>query len=124
MEFDKVPDHKNEFKKEDLEIIETFETEISSLRNLMDQQKLDESLKEIWIKISKSNKYIDEQALTTMVKSKSGFIETFIAEISMSEEEGYESDEERNKFMVETFCENSNINLKVFHASPIPLQIR
>ena len=58
----KVPDHKNEFKKEDLEIIETFETEISSLRNLMDQQKLDESLKEIWIKISKSNKYIDEQA--------------------------------------------------------------
>ena len=28
----------------------------------MDQQKLDESLKEIWIKISKSNKYIDEQA--------------------------------------------------------------
>ena len=58
----KVPDHKNEFKKEDLEIIESFETEISSLRNLMDQQKLDESLKEIWIKISKSNKYIDEQA--------------------------------------------------------------
>ena len=58
----KVPDHNNEFKKEDLEIIESFETEISSLRNLMDQQKLDESLKEIWIKISKSNKYIDEQA--------------------------------------------------------------
>ena len=28
----------------------------------MDHQKLDESLKEIWIKISKSNKYIDEQA--------------------------------------------------------------
>ena len=58
----KVPDHKNEFKNEDLEIIESFEAEISSLRNLMDQQKLDESLKEIWIKISKSNKYIDEQA--------------------------------------------------------------
>ena len=50
----KVPDHKGEFKKEDLEIIESFETEISSLRYLMDQQKLDESLKEIWIKISKS----------------------------------------------------------------------
>ena len=58
----KVPDHKNKFKKEDLEIIESFETEISSLRNLINQQKLDESLKEIWIKISKSNKYIDEQA--------------------------------------------------------------
>ena len=58
----KVYDLNNEFKKEDLEIIESFETEISSLRSLMDQQKLDESLKEIWIKISKSNKYIDEQA--------------------------------------------------------------
>ena len=56
--------------------------------------------------------YIDEQALAAMAKSKSGFIQTFIAEISMSEEEGYESDEERNKFMLETFCENSNINLK------------
>ena len=42
--------------------MKSFETEISSLRNLIDQQKLDESLKEIWIKISKSNKYIDEQA--------------------------------------------------------------
>ena len=58
----KVPDHKNKFKKVDLGIIDSFETEISSLRNLIDQQKLDESLKEIWIKISKSNKYIDEQA--------------------------------------------------------------
>ena len=46
----------------DLKIIESFETEISYLRSLIDQQKLDESLKEIWIKISKSNKYIDEQA--------------------------------------------------------------
>ena len=46
----------------DLEIIVSCEPELSSLRNLMDQQKLDESLKEIWIKVSKSNKYIDEQA--------------------------------------------------------------
>ncbi len=58
----KVPDHKNKFKKLDLGIINSFENEISSLRNLIDNQKLDESLKEIWIKISKSNKYIDEQA--------------------------------------------------------------
>ena len=58
----KVPDHKNKFKKVDLGIIDSFEIEILSLRNLIDQQKLDESLKEIWIKISKSNKYIDEQA--------------------------------------------------------------
>ncbi len=58
----KVPDHKNKFKKVDLRIIDSFENEMSSLRNLIDNQKLDESLKEIWIKISKSNKYIDEQA--------------------------------------------------------------
>ena len=58
----KVPDHKNKFKKEDLEIIDCFETELTSLRSLIDKQKLDDSLKEIWVKISKSNRYIDEQA--------------------------------------------------------------
>ena len=58
----KVPDHKNKFKKEDLEIIDCFETELTNLRNLINKQKLDDSLKEIWVKISKSNKYIDEQA--------------------------------------------------------------
>ena len=58
----KVPDHKNQFKKEDLEIIDYFETELKNLRILIDKQKLDDSLKEIWVKISKSNKYIDEQA--------------------------------------------------------------
>ncbi len=60
--FGKVPDHKNKFEKEDFEIINSYENEISSLRNLIDKQKLDESLKEIWFKVSKSNKYIDEQA--------------------------------------------------------------
>ena len=56
-------------------------------------------------------KYIDEEALTVMTKNKSGFIETFIAEISISEE-GYERDEERNKFMIKTFCEHADINLE------------
>ena len=32
------------------------------IRDLIEKQKIDESLKIIWIKISKSNKYIDEQA--------------------------------------------------------------
>ena len=58
----KVPDHKNKFKKKDLEIIDSFDSELSILRKLIDKQKLDESLKEIWIKITKSNKYIDDQA--------------------------------------------------------------
>lgn len=55
--------------------------------------------------------YIDEQARDAMIKNKGGFIETFIAEISISEE-GYERDEERNKFMIETFCKHTDINLE------------
>ena len=58
----KVPNHKEKFVKEDLEIINSFENELTTLRDLINKQKLDESLKEIWQKISKSNKYIDEQA--------------------------------------------------------------
>ena len=57
-------------------------------------------------------KYIDEEALAVMTKNKGGFIETFIAEIDISEE-GYEGDEERNKFMIQTFCKHAGINLEV-----------
>jgi hypothetical protein len=55
--------------------------------------------------------YIDEPARDAMIKNKSGFIETFIAEMAISEE-GYERDEERNKFMVETFCKYVDIDLE------------
>ena len=67
-----------EFKKVDLGIIDSFETEISSLRNLIDNQKLDESLKEIWIKISKSNKYIDEQAPWKLRKTEPERMQTVL----------------------------------------------
>ena len=53
-------------------------------------------------------KYIDEEALATMIKNRDGFIETFIAELSMEEGEyssGYENDRERNEFMIRTFCQ-------------------
>ena len=55
-------------------------------------------------------KYIDEESLKLMVKNKNGFIEAFIDTISMTEE-GYEGDEDRNQFIIETFCQHSGIHL-------------
>ena len=58
-------------------------------------------------------KYIDEEALASMTKNRDGFIETFIAELSMEEGEyssGYESDRERNEFMIRTFCQHTGID--------------
>ena len=57
--------------------------------------------------------YIDEQARDAMIKNRNGFIETFTAELSMDESEyssGYESDRERNEFMIRTFCEHTGID--------------
>ncbi len=65
----KVPDHNNKFKNVDFEIINSYESELLSLRKLIDNQKLDESLKEIWLKISRSNKYIDDQAPWNLKKN-------------------------------------------------------
>lgn len=70
-------------------------------------------------------KYIDEEALATMIKNRDGFINTFISELSMDESEyssGYESDRERNEFMIRTFCQHTGIdpeklpdwNLRIF----------
>ena len=53
---------------------------------------------------------IDEESLKIMVKSKSGFIESFIDAISMSE--GYENDEDNNRFIIETFCKHGGIAIK------------
>ena len=58
-------------------------------------------------------KYIDEEALAAMIKNRDGFIETFIAELSMEEGEfssGYENDRERNEFMIRTFCQHTGID--------------
>ena len=57
--------------------------------------------------------YIDEQARDAMIKNRNGFIETFTAELSMDESEyssGYESDRDRNEFMITTFCKNVDID--------------
>tara|TARA_B100001094_G_C18056545_1_gene732785 strand:- start:508 stop:1005 length:498 start_codon:yes stop_codon:yes gene_type:complete len=58
-------------------------------------------------------KYIDEEALGSMTKNRDGFIETFIAELSMEQGEyssGYENDRERNEFMIRTFCQHTDID--------------
>ena len=58
-------------------------------------------------------KYIDEEALVSMTKNRDGFIETFIAELSMEQGEyssGYENDRERNEFMIRTFCQHTGID--------------
>ncbi len=57
----KIPDPGNNFNNNDLKLINSFQEELNKIRNLIDNQKLDEVLKLLWIKISSANKYIDEE---------------------------------------------------------------
>ena len=57
--------------------------------------------------------YLDEEARDAMIKNRDGFIDTFISSLSMDESEyssGYESDRDRNAFMINTFCTNVDID--------------
>ena len=66
--------------------------------------------REIIANILYQEKIINDESFKIMVKSKSGFTEVFIDAISMVE--GYESDEKRNQFMINTFCEHGGISLQ------------
>ena len=55
-----------------------------------------------------TKKYIDEEALAVMTKNKGGFIETFIAEIDISEE-GYEGERTQQVYK---YSKHAGINLK------------
>jgi len=69
--------------------------------------------RELITNIFSHSNYIDKNAAANMIKNKDGFIETFIAELSMEEGEyssGYENDRERNAFMIRTFCEHTDID--------------
>jgi hypothetical protein len=68
-------------------------------------------VRELITNVLYQEKIIDDESLSTMTKNKGDFIDTFVAEISMGEE-GYPIDEERNKFMIETFCLHAGVNLK------------
>jgi len=59
------------------------------------------SVRELISNILYQENLIDNEARSTMTKTKNDFIDTFVSEASMSE--GYENDQERNKFMLETF---------------------
>ncbi len=65
----KIPNHNNNFENIDLELIDNYKNEIEIIKRLFDEQKLDEVLKVIWIKISKSNKYIDDESPWNLKKS-------------------------------------------------------
>ena len=69
--------------------------------------------RELIANIFSHNNYIDKDAAANMIKSRDGFIDTFIAELSMEQGEyssGYENDRERNEFMIRTFCQHTGID--------------
>ena len=51
---------------------------------------------------------ISEETRNTMIKSRDGFIEGFISGIQITE--GYESNEDTNKFMIRTFCLHTDVD--------------
>jgi len=59
---EKIPLKPNKFNKEDLKLINSIKNNLNDYRNLIDEQKFDQYLKNIWIVISNANKYVDEQA--------------------------------------------------------------
>jgi hypothetical protein len=67
-------------------------------------------VRELIANVLYQEKIIGDNCFTAMVKNKSEFIETFVKHIRMSE--GYDSDEEHNRFMLDTFCEQANIRLE------------
>lgn len=68
------------------------------------------AVRELISNILYQDQHIDEETFAVMTKSKSGFIEAFVDNISMGEE-GYEIDEEHNRVMIETFCSHAGIHL-------------
>ena len=57
------------FIKEDLTLINSIKINLNDYRNLIDEQKFDQYLKNIWVVISNANKYVDEQAPWALKKN-------------------------------------------------------
>tara|TARA_B100001094_G_C18016307_1_gene712781 strand:+ start:159 stop:641 length:483 start_codon:yes stop_codon:yes gene_type:complete len=80
------------------------------LKNFIDIVSIKKkATREIIANVFYQEKIIDDESFKIMVKNKSGFIEVFIDAISITE--GYESDEERNRFILETFGLHTGINM-------------
>ena len=64
-----IPIRPNDFQDEDLKLINSIRNSLENYRNLMDEQKFDQFLKNIWLVISDANKYVDNQAPWSLKKN-------------------------------------------------------
>ena len=64
-----IPIRPNEFQDEDLKLINSIRNSLQNYRSLMDEQKFDQFLKNIWLVISDANKYVDNQAPWSLKKN-------------------------------------------------------
>ncbi len=64
-----IPIKPNDFQDEDLKLINSIRHSIQNYRSLMDEQKFDQFLKNIWLVISDANKYVDNQAPWSLKKN-------------------------------------------------------
>ena len=64
-----IPKKPETLNKEDLVLVNSLKDSIDDYRNLIDNQKFDQFLKNIWLVISSANKYTDEQAPWSLKKT-------------------------------------------------------
>ena len=64
-----IPIRPNHFQDEDLKLINSIRNSLQNYRSLMDEQKFDQFLKNIWLVISDANKYVDNQAPWSLKKN-------------------------------------------------------
>ena len=64
-----IPKKPDILNKEDLVLVNSLKDSIDDYRNLIDNQKFDQFLKNIWLVISSANKYTDEQAPWSLKKT-------------------------------------------------------
>ena len=64
-----IPIKPNDFQDEDLKLINSIRNSLQNYRSLMDEQKFDQFLKNIWLVISDANKYVDNQAPWSLKKN-------------------------------------------------------
>ncbi len=64
-----IPIRPNDFEDEDLKLINSIRNSLQNYKSLMDEQKFDQFLKNIWLVISDANKYVDNQAPWSLKKN-------------------------------------------------------
>ena len=64
-----IPIRPYDFQDEDLKLINSIRNSLQNYRSLMDEQKFDQFLKNIWLVISDANKYVDNQAPWSLKKN-------------------------------------------------------